>query len=71
MSEVASIFERSITVTLGELTVVNNDGGYDEVTSRTTVKKADIKSDVAGHSSTLETAVARSVILEQKRLTTP
>ena len=50
VSKVASTSELTITVTLGELTVVNN-GGYDEVRSKTTEKKADF--DVAKHSTSL------------------
>ena len=56
--KVASSSERTITATLGELTVVNDDDGHDEVTSKTTEKKADL--GVAKHSPKREAAVARS-----------
>ena len=38
--KVASILEITTTVTLGESTVVNNDDGYEKVTSKTTETRA-------------------------------
>ena len=38
--KVASILEVTTTVTLGESTVVNNDDGYEKVTSKTTETRA-------------------------------
>ena len=55
--KVASISETTITVTLGQLIVVNKDDGHDAVTSKTTEKEADL--DVVKHTSKIE-AVARS-----------
>ena len=60
--KVASILEITTTVTLGESTVVNNDDGYEKVTSKTTETRASLF--VAKRASALEAAVDQSTILD-------